>query len=74
MEAIGKLFGMGRDKKAEAAAKASADAAHMQAENAKRDRVEEEQRTALAGSQGSGSMFLANRGTRYSGLKPSLGG
>ena len=74
MEAIGKLFGMGRDTQAQPAAQAFSGAAHPRDPRAPRDRVEEEQRTALAGSQGSGSMFLANRGTRYSGLKPSLGG
>jgi hypothetical protein len=74
MEAIGKLFGMGRDKKAEQAAAGQANAAHAEAEEAKRRRMEQEQQTAIAGQPGSGSMFLANRGTRYSGLKPSLGG
>lgn len=74
MEGIAKLFGGGRDKGAEKAAKAQAEAAHAEAEEAKRRRAEQEQQTAVAGQAGSGSVFLANRGTRYSGLKPSLGG
>lgn len=71
MEAIGKLFG--RDKKAEQAAKAQAEAAHAEQQEARRRRIESEQEASLATRSGEGSTFLANRGTRYSGLKPSLG-
>lgn len=76
MDAISKLFGGGdrRDKAAEAAAKAQADAAHIEAQEARRRRITTEQEATAAGNVRSASMFLANRGTRYSGLKPSLGG
>jgi hypothetical protein len=74
MKEIGKLFGMKDNSEAERAAKAQAEAAHAEAEEAKKRRAESDQQAAIAGQQGSGSIFLANRGTRYSGLKPSLGG
>lgn len=74
MEAVKMLFGGGRDRKAESAAAVQAQAAHMEAQDARRRRVESEQEAALVGRQRDGSTFLANRGTRYSGLKPSLGG
>lgn len=74
MKEIAKLFGGGRDKAAEAAAKAQAEAAHIEAQEARRRRVTSEQEAAGGMNVRSASMFLANRGTRYSGLKPSLGG
>lgn len=73
MQQVMKLFG-GRDKNAEAAASAQAQAAHVEAQEARKRRVTSEQEAAAAGDVRSASMFLANRGTRYSGLKPSLGG
>lgn len=73
MEAIGKLFG-GRSKEAERAAAATAAAAHAEEQEARKRRVTSEQAAAVASEPRNGSMFLANRGTRYSGLKPSLGG
>lgn len=76
MDAIGKLFGFNKKASdaAERSAAGQAQAAHAQAEDSKRRRVVAEQEGATATRPRDASMFLANRGTRYSGLKPSLGG
>lgn len=77
MENIAKLFGLGpsaAERRAQQSAQAQAQAAHVEAQEARRRRAQAEGETAGAMNVRSASMFLANRGTRYSGLKQSLGG
>jgi hypothetical protein len=89
MKAIRKLFGIPDPQSASAtpaaapspeaeaaerSARAQADAAHIEAQDARRRRLKEEATLNPFQEVRSAATFLANRGTRYSGLKQRLGG
>jgi hypothetical protein len=59
---------------AERAAQTAVTVSHIEAQEAKRRRIKAEGAGGSFGRLSNASMFLANRGTRYSGLKLTLGG
>lgn len=62
------------EQAAERAARTAADAAHIQSQEASRRRIKAESASTAFAMPKDASSFLANRGTRYSGLKLTLGG